>query len=264
MKIDDRRASARMCLALAALTTVIAVAGCGGSSSSTGSAAASSATAAASSSVSGASTAQCGAKPGAKATGTPINLGAIVTKQAGTDFTDAPNAAKAYFDCVNANGGINGHPIQYFIETEQTQPAQIEAALNKLVNSDHVVGMVGSMSILECTVNHTTWEKLGFYEIGAGVAPECNSTPNSTTINMGPRYSSDGAVQYALSQHVSKILFDNPQLPNIGYIVQGVKAVAQAAHVPVTVETDEPADPGRELDRPTGCQRGGTGRCRHP
>ena len=56
---------------------------------------------------------KCGAGNGQKATGAPIKLGAIATKQPGTDFTDIPNMAKAYFDCVNDNGGINGRPIQY-------------------------------------------------------------------------------------------------------------------------------------------------------
>jgi len=68
---------------------------------------------------------KCGTKPGTKATGTPIKLGAIVTKQPGTDFTDGATTAQAYFNCVNDNGGINGHPIQYKYYTEQTDPAQI-------------------------------------------------------------------------------------------------------------------------------------------
>ena len=32
-------------------------------------------------------------------------------KQPGTDFTDIENMEGAYFACVNANGGVNGHPI---------------------------------------------------------------------------------------------------------------------------------------------------------
>ena len=64
-------------------------------------------------------------KPGVAATGTPINLGAIVTDQPGTNLTDGTNMAQAYFTCVNANGGVNGHPIKYYIETAQTNPAQI-------------------------------------------------------------------------------------------------------------------------------------------
>ena len=35
----------------------------------------------------------------------------------------------------------------------------------------------------------------GFYTIGSGIAPECYSTPNHAAVNMGPRYSVDGATQ---------------------------------------------------------------------
>ncbi|MGH9291316.1 MAG: hypothetical protein ACRDZ6_00870, partial [Acidimicrobiales bacterium] len=69
------------------------------------------------------STSSCGPRPGVKATGSPIRLGGIATDQAGTSFTDITNMAAAYFACVNANGGINGHRIKYYIETEQTNPA---------------------------------------------------------------------------------------------------------------------------------------------
>jgi hypothetical protein len=127
-----------------------------------------------------------------KATGTPIPLGAIATNQPGTSFTDIPNMAAAYFACVNANGGINGHPIKLYIETEQTNPAQIAADAKQLVQTDHVVGIVGNTSILECTINHSYWEKLGYFVVDSGIAPECYSTPNSAAVNMGPRTARTG------------------------------------------------------------------------
>src|SRR5262245_34912181 len=79
---------------------------------------------------------KCGAGTGQKATGAPIKLGAIATKQPGTDFTDIPNMAKAVFDCVNDNGGINGRPIQYLIETEQTDPGQAASFAKKPDKTD--------------------------------------------------------------------------------------------------------------------------------
>src|SRR5215468_9264048 len=118
----------------------------------------------------------CGLGTGKKATGAPIKIGAIATKQPGTDFTDIPNMAKAYFDCVNANGGIHGYRIQYIIQTEQTDPAQNAALVRKLVQSNKVVGMVGNTSIIECSINHKYYEQKGIYMIGSGIAPECYST----------------------------------------------------------------------------------------
>jgi branched-chain amino acid transport system substrate-binding protein len=227
-------ARARIGLVVLAILVLAVLAGCGSSSSSSSAGGASST----SSSTASVDTSKCGTKPGVKATGTPIKLGTINTKQPGTDFTDIANMAKAYFDCVNANGGVNGHPIQYSIETEQTQPAQIAAATKRLVQTDHVVGIVGSTSILECTIDHAYWEKIGYNEIDSGIAPECWSTPNSAAVNMGPRYSSDGAVQYALAQHVSKVVFDQSNVPGTGYIAAGPSALAAASHVPITQLTE--------------------------
>jgi branched-chain amino acid transport system substrate-binding protein len=209
-----RASSVRANVALVAAIGMAALAGCG--SSTPASTPASSP--AASSSSATVSPSQCGTKPGVKATGTPIALGGIATNQPGTSFTDIPNMANAYFACVNANGGINGHPIKYYLETEQTNPAQVAADAKQLVQTDHVLGIVGNTSIIECSIDHSYWEKLGFFIVDSGIAPECYSTPNSAAVNMGPRYSSDGAVQYALSQHVSKIVFDQSNVPGTGYI----------------------------------------------
>ena len=232
MRMRQNARGARAAAALVAVIGTLIAAGCGsnGSSGTT--------SAGGTSNAGTVSTSQCGTKPGVKATGTPIPLGGIVTNQPGTSFTDIANMANAYFTCVNNNGGINGHPIKYYIQTEQTNPAQVAAVAKQLVQTDHVVGIVGNTSIIECSVNHSYWEKLGFFVVDSGIAPECYSTPNSAAVNMGPRYSSDGAVQYALSQHVSKIVFDQSNVPGTGYIAAGPAALAAAAHVPIVQLTE--------------------------
>jgi branched-chain amino acid transport system substrate-binding protein len=181
---------------------------------------------------------KCGLGNGKKATGSPIKLGAIDTKVAGTDFTDIANMAQAYFNCVDANGGIKGHPVTLDVQTEAINPNQAAAAAKKLIGSEHVVGLVGNSSIIECTVNHKYYEQQGFYVIAAGIAPECYGTSNIASVNMGPRYSSDGAAQYALQQHITKLVFDQSNVPGTGYNVGGVQLIAKAAKVPVTALTD--------------------------
>jgi branched-chain amino acid transport system substrate-binding protein len=176
---------------------------------------------------------KCGTKPGVKASGTPIKLGAIVTKQPGTDFTDGATMAQAYFNCVNDNGGINGHPIKYKYYTEQTNPAQIAGFSHKLIQTDKVVGIVGGFSLIECAVDHKYWESLGIYELDAGIAPECWGTSNSAPPNMGPRYSSDGAVQGVVRAGAKKIAFDQSNVPGTGYIAAGPAAVAKSLNVPI-------------------------------
>ena len=233
--MDQRNFRLRWALAIVSLLGAIVLAGCGSSSTHTTTPAS---TGTSPSSTATANTSSCGTKPGVKASGTPIALGSIVTKQPGTDFTDIANMANAYFTCVNDNGGINGHPIKYYIETEQTNPAQIAADAKQLVATDHVVGIIGNTSILECTINHAYWEKLGYAAITSGIAPECYATPNSAAVNMGPRYSSDGAVQYALSKHVSKVVFDQSNVPGTGYIAAGPIALAKAAHTQIVTLTE--------------------------
>jgi branched-chain amino acid transport system substrate-binding protein len=176
---------------------------------------------------------KCGLGNGKKASGAPIKLGAIATKQPGTDFTDIPNTAKAYFDCVNDNGGINGRPIQYVIETEQTDPGQNASLIKKLVESEKVLGVVGNTSIIECAVNHKYYEANDLYMIGSGIAPECYGTPNIAAVNMGPRYSSDGATQALIRQGVKKIVFDQSNVPGTGYIAEGPALIAKDAGIPI-------------------------------
>jgi branched-chain amino acid transport system substrate-binding protein len=175
---------------------------------------------------------KCGAGTGQKASGTPIRLGAIATKQPGTDFTDIPNMAKAFFDCVNDNGGIGGRPIQYLIETEQTDPGQIGSLAKKLIETEKVVGVVGNTSLIECAVNHTYYEQKGFFVVNSGIAPECYSTPNSAAVNMGPRYSIDGATQYLIRQGVKKLVLDQSNVPGTGYNEGGFLLIARNAGVP--------------------------------
>jgi len=242
----DRFSRRRSWLAGAAVAVLAAsgvLAGCSSSSSSSSSSApasSSSSSAAPAASSTAVATSSCGTKPGVAASGTPINLGSIVTDSPAANFTDIANMAGAYFNCVNANGGVNGHPIKYFIQKEQINPAQIASEAKQLVTSDNVVGIVGNTSIIECTINHSYWEKLGFFLIDSGIAPECYSTSNSAAVNMGPRYSSDGAVQYAITQHPSKIVFDQANVPGTSYIAAGPNAIAKAANIPIVDMTANP------------------------
>jgi branched-chain amino acid transport system substrate-binding protein len=139
----------------------------------------------------------------------------------------------AYFACVNANGGINGHPIKYFPLTEQTSPSQIASLAKQLVTTDHVVGIAGNSSIIECSVDSAYWKSVGINVLGAGIDPECWSTPNTASVNMGPRYSSDGAVQYVMANGATKIAFDQSNVPGTTYIADGPNALAKAKGVSI-------------------------------
>jgi branched-chain amino acid transport system substrate-binding protein len=205
--------------ALAALLVVAAACGSGGASSGAAS-------------TGGAPSSKCGLGSGQKATGTPIALGAIVTKQPGTDFTDITGMAQAYFNCVNDNGGINGHPIKYVVETEQTNPQQVASLATKLIDDDKVLAIVGSTSLIDCTVNHAFYEQRNFNVIVAGVPFDCFSTPNIAAVNMGPYYSTLGATQYLVRQGVKTIVADGANVPGGDHDISGAAAYAKVRGIP--------------------------------
>jgi branched-chain amino acid transport system substrate-binding protein len=176
---------------------------------------------------------KCGLGNGRKAAGRPITLGAIVTNQPGTSFTDIANMAGAYFRCVNDNGGIYGRPIRYDVLEEQTNPGQVAADAKQLIDSDHVVGIVGSSSIIDCAVNGKTYRSSGLALIDAGIASQCYGSSWSAPVNMGPRFSGDGAAQTAILRGAKKIVIDQSNVPGTGYNAGGIVDIARAHHIPV-------------------------------
>ena len=152
----------------------------------------------------------CGAGTGKKATGKPIKLGGIDMLIPGVDFTTIGKFAAAYFKCVNDNGGINGRPIKYILYNEQLNPTQQAALAKKLVESDKVVGIVGNTSFTECGTNWKYYKSKGYTVIGAGVQAECFGTPSIVEVNMGPRYSNEGAAQALVRAGAKSIIVASP------------------------------------------------------
>src|SRR6476646_8258960 len=153
---------------------------------------------------------KCGLGNGKKARGAPIKLGGIDMLIPGVDFTTIGKVAKAYFDCVNDNGGIHGRPVQYILYNEQLNPAQQAALARKLVESDKVVGIVGNTSFTECGTNWKYYKSKGYTVIGAGVQAECFGTPSIVEVNMGPRYSNEGAAQALVRAGAKSIVVASP------------------------------------------------------
>lgn len=171
---------------------------------------------------------ECGEGTGEEATGEPIKLGAMATNAPAADFTWITGMTAAYFECVNDNGGIGGRPIQYIAEEEQVDPQQIASLATKLVEEDRVLGIVGSTSLIECSVNRDYYAEQGYYLIVAGVAQDCFTSPNFSAVNMGPYYSSLGGAQAALRAGAEgTIVVVSPNQPGFDLINSGVVEFAE-------------------------------------
>src|SRR6516162_26386 len=47
---------------------------------------------------------------------------------------------------INAHGGVNGHPLQLIVEDDQTKPDISVTKVNKLIDQDHVLAIIGGNS----------------------------------------------------------------------------------------------------------------------
>lgn len=174
--------------------------------------------------------ASCGEGTGTAATGEPIVIGAITGKTGPDDFSNSTKAAKAYFDCLNANGGIKGRPVKYLVEDDQWDPEKAAQLAAKLVDDEKAVLMVGNSSYVECGANADYYKKSGIYVVaGVGVPRECFFAENYAPTNAGPRVSMLGAMGYALDQLAAKsVVCIGPNIPNVGtWSCDGVMLLAK-------------------------------------
>jgi branched-chain amino acid transport system substrate-binding protein len=76
-----------------------------------------------------------------------IKLGITIpmTGAASPGYNKVPGAMKAYFDYVNANGGVNGRKITLVVKDDQYVPTQAVAKTNELILKDRVFALVSPL-----------------------------------------------------------------------------------------------------------------------
>lgn len=143
----------------------------------------------------------CGLGNGEVATGDPIKVGGINGNAPPGDFSGGTDAAAAYFACVNANGGINGRPIEYIVENDQWNPELAGQVATKLVIDEGVVALVGNGSVVEMAVNANLYRDEDVMVMASGCAiSECYESSNIVSTNQGPLPSGIGALTYAVEE----------------------------------------------------------------
>jgi len=116
----------------------------------------------------------------------PIRIGAVSSLTGPAPFPEVPAAAQAVFDRVNAEGGINGRQIEFVSLDDGADPAQASTAARRLVEENQVVALVGSASLVECSVNATFYDQQGVVSVpGIGVEPACFASANIAPVNNG-------------------------------------------------------------------------------
>lgn len=95
--------------------------------------------------------------PGVTANSVKLGITVPMTGIAAPGYSKVAPAMKAYFDYVNANGGINGRKIQLVIEDDRYLPQDAVIKTNKLILRDKVFAIVGALG----TANNLAINKIG-------------------------------------------------------------------------------------------------------
>ena len=76
-----------------------------------------------------------------------VTIGATfpLTGVAAPGYSEIPSGAQAYFDYVNANGGVNGRKIKYIVRDDGYDPTTTSEVTNELVLKDQVFAMLGAL-----------------------------------------------------------------------------------------------------------------------
>jgi branched-chain amino acid transport system substrate-binding protein len=186
----------------------------------------------------------CGENTGQKATGKPIPIGGVTSMSGIGSFKEADDAARAYFDCVNANGGIHGRPITYHDEDDQSQLDVAAQAAKKLVEDEGAYVMIGSTSFIECIPNANYYLKNNILEIGLGIPSQCYQSKNIAEINAGPRQSGIGGADFARRKLGAKTLVCSiPKFPGSDYSCNGLEEWGKKYGVKVTSIYSDPVSP---------------------
>ena len=113
-------------LAAAATAATLALAGCGSSGG-------------------GDSPAAAEDVPGITDTTVSIGTHQPLTGPAASGYATISPATKAYFDYVNANGGVNGRTIEYTVKDDGYNPATTQSVVREMVLQDEVFAILGGL-----------------------------------------------------------------------------------------------------------------------
>jgi branched-chain amino acid transport system substrate-binding protein len=85
------------------------------------------------------------ADPGVSSTQIVIGTTTPLTGPASPGYKDIAPASQAYFNYVNANGGINGRKIKFVVKDDQYNPAKAKTATSELILRDKVFAIFSAL-----------------------------------------------------------------------------------------------------------------------
>ncbi|MCW2667073.1 MAG: amino acid-binding protein [Frankiales bacterium] len=150
--------------------------------------------------------------------GDTIKLGSHtpLTGVAAPGYSEISLGTKAYFDYVNANGGINGKKIEFTARDSAYNPAQASQVVNQLVLQDEVFGMIQGLGtpVHGAVVDFLNEEEVPDLFVSSGALAWDNPSEHPFTFGWQPNYEVEGKI-------VGKFIKENFPEAKVGLFLQG-------------------------------------------
>lgn len=179
------------------------------------------------------------------ATGTAINIGVVGTASGAQASSSGQyeTVAPAWAAWVNANGGINGHPVKVITEDDGGNAATAQSQVGTLIDSDHVVAIVvGSdneltafdgtanskgVPLISGVANSVDWySKPGMFPTPTGVVPGLSDQVAAAKAAGAKVFANLYCAEIAACQQASPLLQSAAKAAGLGYTELSVSSTA--------------------------------------
>ena len=180
--------------------------------------------------------AQAAETTGVTATTIKLGISSPKTGSAGLVYGKVPGAMKAYFDYINANGGVNGRKITLVSYDDKYVPTLAATQTTKLVLNDKVFALVGALGTATHSKAYTAAalakNNVPDLFVNTGFSGFANKGKYPTTFAVLPSYAMEAKI-------MAKFIKDNPTLaPQASFLIAqddefgiaGVGGFASAGH----------------------------------
>jgi ABC-type branched-subunit amino acid transport system substrate-binding protein len=187
------------------------------------------------------------AENGVTATTIKLGISSPKTGTAGLAYGKIPGAMKAYFDYINANGGVNGRKITLVSKDDKYLPTLAATQTTNLVLNDKVFALVGALGTATHSKAYTAaaLAKNGVPDlfVNTGFSGFANTGKYPTTFTVLPSYAMEAKI-------MANFIKDNPTLkPQASFLIaqddefgiDGVGGFKAAGHTFAAAPTLYPA-----------------------
>jgi ABC-type branched-subunit amino acid transport system substrate-binding protein len=139
-----------------------------------------------------------------------------LTGVAAPGYSEIPTGTKAYFDYVNAQGGVNGRQIEYSFKDDGYNPANTSTVVNQLVLQEEVFAVLGGLGTPthSAVLDFLNEEKVPDLFVSSGALKWDQPDKYPFTFGWQPDYEVEGKV-------IGKYIKENFPQAKVGLFLQG-------------------------------------------